>query len=139
MERVAALRDIVGEDYAIAQRDLIQACLMDKTPQAVKPVPVEAVIGCAHAIDGHFHPHLRMDLQRRGLLWKVKDEICEAGIRLGGTATAEHRVGRSRHTYLDRYTDEMSKRLMRGIRLLFNPVASSTSTQPSCGPFHSND
>lgn len=74
-----------------------------------------------HAADGNLHPHLMMDLQRRGLLWKVKDEIYEAGIRLGGTVTAEHGVGRSRRVYFDRYTDETSKRLMRGIKLLFDP------------------
>ena len=74
-----------------------------------------------HAADGNLHPHLMMDLQKRGLLWEVKDAIYEEGARLGGIVTAEHGVGRSRRVYFDRYTDETSKRLMRGIKQLFDP------------------
>jgi len=74
-----------------------------------------------HAADGNLHPHLMMDLQKRGLLWEVKDAIYEEGARLGGVVTAEHGVGRSRRVYFDRYTDETSKRLMRGIKHLFDP------------------
>ena len=74
-----------------------------------------------HAADGNLHPHLMMDLQQRGILWEVKDAIYEAGERMGGTVTAEHGVGRSRRVYFDRYTDETSKRLMRGIKALFDP------------------
>jgi glycolate oxidase len=74
-----------------------------------------------HAADGNLHPHLMMDLEKRGLLWEVKDAIYEEGARLGGIVTAEHGVGRSRRVYFDRYTDETSKRLMRGIKTLFDP------------------
>ncbi|MBN1151793.1 MAG: FAD-binding oxidoreductase [Dehalococcoidia bacterium] len=74
-----------------------------------------------HAADGNLHPHLMMDLQQRGLLWQVKDDIYEQGARLGGIVTAEHGVGRSRRLYFDRYTDETSKRLMRGVKQLFDP------------------
>ena len=74
-----------------------------------------------HAADGNLHPHLMMDLQQRGLLWTVKDAIYEEGAKLGGIVTAEHGVGRSRRVYFDRYTDETSKRLMRGIKQLFDP------------------
>jgi len=74
-----------------------------------------------HAADGNLHPHLMMDLQQRGILWEVKDAIYEAGERMGGTVTAEHGVGRSRRVYFDRYTDETSKRLMRGIKAIFDP------------------
>ena len=74
-----------------------------------------------HAADGNLHPHLMMDLQQRGILWDVKDAIYEEGARLGGIVTAEHGVGRSRRPYFDRYTDETSKRLMRGIKHLFDP------------------
>ncbi len=74
-----------------------------------------------HAADGNLHPHLMMDLQQRGLLWEVKDAIYEEGARLGGVVTAEHGVGRSRRVYFDRYTDETSKQLMRGLKRLFDP------------------
>jgi glycolate oxidase len=74
-----------------------------------------------HAADGNLHPHLMMDLQKRGLLWEVKDAIYEEGARLGGIVTAEHGVGRSRRVYFDRYTDETSKQLMRGLKRLFDP------------------
>ncbi len=62
-----------------------------------------------------------MDLQERGVLWEVKDAIYEEGARLGGVVTAEHGGGRSRRPYFGRYTDETSKRLMRGIKKLFDP------------------
>ena len=74
-----------------------------------------------HAADGNLHPHLMMDLQERGLLWTVKDAIYEEGTKLGGIVTAEHGVGRSRRVYFDRYTDEESKQLMRGIKHVFDP------------------
>jgi len=74
-----------------------------------------------HAADGNLHPHLMMDLQQRGLLWEVKDAIYAQGASMGGTVTAEHGVGRSRRVYFDRYTDETSKRLMRGIKRVFDP------------------
>ncbi len=74
-----------------------------------------------HAADGNLHPHLMMDLQQRGILWEVKDAIYEEGARLGGTVTAEHGVGRSRRIYFNRYTDATSRRLMRGIKDLFDP------------------
>ncbi|MFC2009050.1 FAD-binding oxidoreductase, partial [Chloroflexota bacterium] len=74
-----------------------------------------------HAADGNLHPHLMMDLQQRGILWDVKDAIYEEGTRLGGIVTAEHGIGRSRRPYFDRYTDETSKRLMRGIKRAFDP------------------
>jgi glycolate oxidase len=74
-----------------------------------------------HAADGNLHPHLMMDLQQRGILWDVKDAIYEEGVKLGGIVTAEHGVGRSRRRYFDRYTDETSKLLMRGIKQLFDP------------------
>lgn len=74
-----------------------------------------------HAADGNLHPHLMMDLQQRGILWDVKDAIYEEGARLGGIVTAEHGIGRSRRPYFDRYTDEVSKRLMQGIKRIFDP------------------
>lgn len=120
-----------NELYGVLMPDLAESLDLDVPPARVADF-LDAVERIArqygsripnygHAADGNLHPHLMMDLQRRGLLWTVKDAIYEEGARLGGIVTAEHGVGRSRRVYFDRYTDDTSKRLMRGIKQVFDP------------------
>ena len=120
-----------NELYGVLMPDLAESLDLAVPParvadflDAVERIAVQygsRIPNYGHAADGNLHPHLMMDLQQRGLLWTVKDAIYEEGAKLGGIVTAEHGVGRSRRVYFDRYTDETSKHLMRGIKQLFDP------------------
>ncbi|MBN1153021.1 MAG: FAD-binding oxidoreductase [Dehalococcoidia bacterium] len=74
-----------------------------------------------HVADGNFHHILKQEVADRGLLKVVKDEIYDVAMKLGGTITAEHGIGRKGLYYLDRYTDERQKQLMREIKKAFDP------------------
>jgi glycolate oxidase len=51
----------------------------------------------------------------------LKREIYEATVRLGGTITGEHGVGKIRVKELYRFTHPKSIELMKGIKRLFDP------------------
>ncbi|TFH36902.1 MAG: FAD-binding oxidoreductase [Dehalococcoidia bacterium] len=79
------------------------------------------IITYGHAGDGNLHPHLPLELHERGLLKAVKKDLYEAAIRLGGTITAEHGVGKCRLNEVPLCIDEKSLDLMRGLKKLFDP------------------
>ena len=74
-----------------------------------------------HAGDGNLHHVLMKDVADRGLLHDIKDEVYAAAMRLGGTITAEHGIGKKGIYLLDRYTDERQKQIMRDIKKAFDP------------------
>lgn len=74
-----------------------------------------------HAADGNLHHVLMKDVADRGLLADIKDEVYEVAMRLGGTITAEHGIGKKNIYLLDRYTDERQKQIMRDIKKSFDP------------------
>ncbi|NLE94534.1 MAG: FAD-binding oxidoreductase [Dehalococcoidia bacterium] len=74
-----------------------------------------------HVADGNFHHILKQEIADRGILTDIKDEIYDLAIRLGGTITAEHGIGKKGIRMLDRYTDERQKQLMREIKKAFDP------------------
>jgi len=77
-----------------------------------------------HAADGNVHAQILTE-EVGGIkeeeLEKVKEEIYELAIRLGGTITAEHGVGRIRIKDFGRYLDEKAMEIMRGIKKVFDP------------------
>lgn len=74
-----------------------------------------------HAGDGNVHHILAMEVAERGLLKPIKDEIYAVAMKLGGTITAEHGIGKKGIYLLDRYTDERQKQIMRDIKKAFDP------------------
>lgn len=72
-----------------------------------------------HAADGNVHSHvMRRDAEKYEA---IKREIYEATIKLGGTITGEHGVGKIRVNELYRFTHPKSIELMKGIKRLFDP------------------
>jgi len=72
-----------------------------------------------HAADGNVHSHImRRDADKYEA---VKKEIYEATIRLGGTITGEHGVGKIRVNELYKFTHPKSIELMKGVKRLFDP------------------
>jgi glycolate oxidase len=77
-----------------------------------------------HAADGNVHAQILME-EAGGIkeedLEKMKEEIYELTIGLGGTITAEHGVGRIRIKDFGRYLDEKAMEIMREIKRVFDP------------------
>jgi glycolate oxidase len=74
-----------------------------------------------HVADGNFHHILKQEIADKGILTDIKDDIYELAMKMGGTITAEHGIGKKGIHYLDRYTDERQKQIMRDIKKAFDP------------------
>ncbi len=76
-----------------------------------------------HAGDGNLHPALLMDLVEGdgSKLRQAKRAIYEEALKLGGTMTAEHGLGKVRPPDLDMFLDQKRIDLMRGIKEVFDP------------------
>ncbi|MBE0479843.1 MAG: FAD-binding oxidoreductase [Dehalococcoidia bacterium] len=82
-----------------------------------------AIPTLGHVGDGNLHPVLLMDLvlSGEGKVREVKRAVYEEALRLGGTMTAEHGLGKTRPPDLDLFLDEKRIALMRGIKQIFDP------------------
>ena len=76
-----------------------------------------------HVGDGNLHPALLLDLAGgdKSKLREVKRAIYEESLRLGGTMTAEHGLGKVRPADFDIFLNEKKVDLMRGIKKVFDP------------------
>ncbi|MGB9894675.1 MAG: FAD-binding oxidoreductase [Thermoproteota archaeon] len=72
-----------------------------------------------HAADGNLHAHvMKKDMDRYE---RIKSEIYEATVNLGGVITGEHGIGKIRVKELYKFTPRKSIELMKGIKRLFDP------------------
>jgi glycolate oxidase len=94
--------------------------LMDEVDKIAAKYGVK-IPAVGHAGDGNIHHILVKDIGDRGLLNAIKEEVYAAAIRLGGTITAEHGIGKKGIHYLDLYTDPRQKQIMRDIKKAFDP------------------
>jgi glycolate oxidase len=74
-----------------------------------------------HAIDGNLHPTPERELVDRDLLEKVKEEIYQATIDLGGTISGEHGLGITRLHNCPLWPDENVWKLMTNIKKSLDP------------------
>lgn len=103
---------------------------VEKLPEAVKKVYeitekhgiLMGIIG--HIGDGNFHPLLvydERDPEEVERVMKCHDEINELAIKLGGTVTGEHAVGKVKAKYFLKEHSPEEIELMRGIKRVFDP------------------
>lgn len=72
-----------------------------------------------HAADGNLHAHvMKKDMDRYE---RIKSEIYEATVNLGGVITGEHGIGKIRIKELYKFMPHKSIELMKGIKRLFDP------------------
>jgi len=75
-----------------------------------------------HAGDGNLHIHL---MKENGEVPKyvreIKNEIYNAGVRLGGVITGEHGIGKLRIKEFEKFLSEKEKSLMKEIKHIFDP------------------
>ncbi len=77
-----------------------------------------------HAADGNLHTHILMK-EAGGVkqedLEKVKKEIYDITLNLGGTITAEHGIGKIRVKNLSHYSNKKAIEIMKNIKEVFDP------------------
>lgn len=77
-----------------------------------------------HAGDGNLHPTCLTDERDKDEISRAHQafsEIFDATIDMGGTITGEHGVGMAKKKYLPKLVGESGIRVMRGIKLAFDP------------------
>jgi len=119
-EMFSALKSRIADALDIAVPPAEVANFMDAIDRVAERYDT-SIVTYGHAGDGNLHPHLMVDLQQRGILEQVKEEIFREGARFGGVITAEHGIGKTRLPQLDMMLDDKSKELMKGIKKLFDP------------------
>ncbi len=129
-ERVLRIRSNV---YPALKRDLCDALdvavppaslctLMDAIDEIAKEFGTVIPV-CGHAGDGNLHPTLMRDLLDAGedRVRQAKKAVYEEALRLRGTMTGEHGVGKIRVDDLDLFVDSRCLDLMRLVKHAFDP------------------
>ena len=105
-------------DTAVPPGDI--AMFMNEVDKIAEKYGVKIpVVG--HVADGNFHHILKQEIADMGILSDIKDDIYDLAMKMGGTITAEHGIGKKGIRMLDRYTDERQKQIMRDIKKSFDP------------------
>ncbi len=130
-EKVLKIRSNV---YSATKRGLVADALDVAVPPASMGKLMDAIDRVAnefgtvipmvgHVGDGNIHPTLIKSLADTGMqnLKKAKKEIYKEALKLGGTLTAEHGVGKIRIPDVDIFLDKKKLELMRGIKEVFDP------------------
>lgn len=131
-EEQANILKIRSEIYSALKGELID--ILDTTVPPAKMADLIEVVGelakkyethipaFGHAGDGNLHLHI---MQKEG--WskddytKLRDEIYEKAVQLGGTITGEHGIGYIRRECFRRFVDAKALELMKGIKRIFDP------------------
>lgn len=75
-----------------------------------------------HAADGNLHVHImKRQTGETEYVKRLRDEIYEATIRVGGVITGEHGIGKIRTEKLQLYLSDKEIDLMRKIKRIFDP------------------
>ena len=130
-EKVLKIRSNI---YSALKTDLIADALDVAVPPASLGKLMDAIERIAgkyntiipmvgHAGDGNLHPTLLKNLAEEGpeTLKKVKREIYREALKLGGTMTGEHGLGKIRIPDVDIFLDKKRLELMAGIKKVFDP------------------
>jgi glycolate oxidase len=118
----ASKRDLVADALDIAVPPASMGKLMDAIDRvAAKFSTIIPMVG--HAGDGNLHPTLIRNLAEGGLqnLKRAKREIYREALKLGGTMTGEHGLGKIRIPDVDIFLTKKELELMRGIKKVFDP------------------
>jgi glycolate oxidase len=117
-----ALKQYIADAMDIAVPPSRMAELMDAIDTVAQRIGT-TIPTLGHAGDGNLHPALLMDLagDDKSRLREAKRAIYKESLRLGGTMTAEHGLGKVRPPDMDIFLDEKRIDLMRGIKRVFDP------------------
>src|ERR1041384_3893283 len=77
-----------------------------------------------HMGDGNLHPTFLTDERNKEEMHRVEEafkEIFDEAIRLGGTITGEHRLGRAKKSFLPKFAGDAQMHVMRQLRAVLDP------------------
>jgi FAD/FMN-containing dehydrogenase len=104
------------------------AAFVERGDRAIAAIDPDLRINCfGHLGDGNLHynvfpPAGRDRADYASLLPRIKAEVYEACVALGGSISAEHGIGRLRKDDLERYVDPVKIRAMRAIKDALDPL-----------------
>jgi glycolate oxidase len=127
-ERVLKIR---GNIYAVLKSAVIDAVdvavpparlgdLMDAVDKIASRYGVDLPV-YGHAGDGNLHVHIMKDVGSLEVAEMIRREVYVAAVRLGGTITGEHGVGKVRARSLDLVLSEKQIEIMRKMKRIFDP------------------
>lgn len=127
-ERVLKIR---GNIYAVIKSAVIDAVdvavpparlgdLMDAVDKIASRYGVDLPV-YGHAGDGNLHVHIMKDVGSLEVAEMIRREVYVAAVRLGGTITGEHGVGKVRARSLDLVLSEKQIEIMRKMKRIFDP------------------
>jgi len=127
-ERVLKIR---GNIYAVIKRDVVDALdvavppaklgdLMDAVDEIASRYGVDLPV-YGHAGDGNLHVHIMRDAGSLEAVEMIKSDVYMAAVKLGGTITGEHGVGKLRTKSLGLVLSEKQIEIMRKIKRIFDP------------------
>ncbi|WP_430230904.1 FAD-binding oxidoreductase [Nitrosomonas communis] len=119
------LRDIapkkINEDVVVPVNTLPQ--FLDELTQLATQYRI-ANVNFGHAGNGNIHVNLLInpdDTEENYRAEKCLNEIFDLVIRLNGTLSGEHGIGREKRAYIDKEIDPTTLTLMKRIKQLFDP------------------
>ena len=111
----------LGEDISVPRSAIPDAVAAIKEISREHEIPI-AIFG--HAGDGNLHPNILFDKRDPVQMDKMKRAaagIFEASIRLGGTLSGEHGVGRLKLPYMEQDIGPIAIDVMSGIKKALDP------------------
>ncbi len=119
-ELFPSFKDRMGDTLDITVPPASVGTLLEKVDEIAKKYQT-VIPTYGHAADGNLHAHVMKELDTRGLLRKVKRDIYQETLKLGGVLTGEHGIGQIRTKDLDLIPDKKQWEIMRSIKKLFDP------------------
>ena len=112
--------NVITEDIVVPKTKIVD--FVQKIQELSKKYNIlTATMG--HAGDGNIHPNFALDLKdktEKENFEKLKDELFEYAISIGGTLSAEHGIGVQKQKYLSKALDKNAHKYMKEIKKLFD-------------------
>ena len=131
-EEQANILKIRSEIYSALKDQLID--ILDTTVPPAKMVDLIEIVdelakkyetyipAFGHAGDGNLHLHImRKEGWSKEDYFRLRDEIYEKTVQLGGTITGEHGIGYIRRECFKKFVDKKALELMKKIKRVFDP------------------
>lgn len=112
--------NVVTEDIVVSRNKIVE--FIYKVQELSKKYNIlTAIMG--HAGDGNIHPNFALDLENeteKENFKKLKDELFNYAISIGGLPSGEHGIGLQKRKYLDKALDLNGLKIMRKIKKLLD-------------------
>lgn len=111
--------NIITEDIVIPRDKIVD--FIDKVSELSKKYNIIAAT-MGHIGDGNIHPNFALDLEVDGKRFeKLKDELFNYALSIGGTLSGEHGIGTHKQKYINLAIEKNALNLMKEIKRLLDP------------------